>query len=334
MKNPTKISRLESVPIREVWVGEATDFTPWLALEENLELLGEELDMKLVLEAVEQRVGSFYADIVCRDATDGSVVLIENQTQPTDHKHLGQICTYAGQLKASKIVWIAEYIRDEHREALEWLNNISDDEHSFYAVQVQAWKIDNSAPAPKFEVLARPALLTRETQKAVKKIASKDLSERQLKWKGYWDGFLDKARDKIPSSRSRVSYQGNWQTVLGRSGIGAGYIEFNVAASQTYVRTECYIGGTTAKLVFHALLEKRDEIEKKFGSKLTWEEKPGKQDSRVAAYMEGEKVDFETKSESQQIWLVENTCKLIDAILHHTDNLDLESIAEKLEQDV
>lgn len=333
MKNPIKISKLQSVPISKVWKGEATDFTPWLALDENLEQLGDEVDIKLVLEAVEQRVGNFYADIVCRDAEDNTIVLIENQTKPTDHRHLGQICTYAGQLKASKIIWIAESIREEHREAIEWLNTISSDDISFYAVQVRAWRIENSPPAPSFDVVARPQLLSRQARKDVKRVSNAEISDTKQKWTKYWSEFIELAAVTMPSITSRVPYQSNWQTVASRSGLMDGYIEYNVYASSNNVRAEAYIGGASAKLIFHALSLHKDDIEHRFGDELTWEERPEKKGSKILSCLEGASVDFDKGRYEQQQWLATTMTKLLNAIQPFEDKLDFDAIAEMLDGD-
>ena len=120
--NLGRLKRIDD--LREVWKTEAQDFTPWLAKEENLTLLGETLNLELELEAVEKDVGPFRADILCRDIDDDSLVLVENQVERTDHRHLGQILTYAAGLNTVTIVWVAKSFTDEHRAALDWLNEI------------------------------------------------------------------------------------------------------------------------------------------------------------------------------------------------------------------
>ncbi len=85
------VGRMEKVSLREVWKKEAKDFTSWLY--ENLEVLGEEIDLDLTPDEKEKSVGSFSADITAEDGT-GRKVLIENQLEKTDHVHLGQILTY------------------------------------------------------------------------------------------------------------------------------------------------------------------------------------------------------------------------------------------------
>jgi len=116
------LGRLERVDLREIWLSEAQDFTPWLARPENLSVLAETLGMELELEAQEQAVGPFRADLLCKDLDSDKWVLVENQLERTDHRHLGQLMTYAAGLKAVSIVWIAASFTEEHRAALDWLN--------------------------------------------------------------------------------------------------------------------------------------------------------------------------------------------------------------------
>jgi hypothetical protein len=117
-----ELGKLERVDLRDIWTSEASDFTPWLARERNLEILGDTLGIELELEAQEKAVGPFRADILCKDIATDSWVLIENQLERTDHTHLGQLLTYASGLEAVTIVWIAARFTEEHRSTLDWLN--------------------------------------------------------------------------------------------------------------------------------------------------------------------------------------------------------------------
>jgi hypothetical protein len=148
-----KLGHLERVDLRQVWMKESEDFTPWLA--DNLQELGQALNIELELEAEEMSVGNFRADIVARDLQTQGWILIENQLERTDHSHLGQALTYAAGLKASTVVWIAYHFTDEHIAALDWLNSITDDGVRFFGVQVELWSIDD-VTAPRFNVVSRP----------------------------------------------------------------------------------------------------------------------------------------------------------------------------------
>ena len=131
------IGRLTKLELRDFWKSEADDFTPWLAGDENIKLLGETIGLELEVQEQEKNVGPFRADILCLDISNDNYVLIENQLEKTDHTHLGQLMTYASGLDAVSIIWIAQRFTEEHRAALDWLNSITDDKFNFFGVEVE-----------------------------------------------------------------------------------------------------------------------------------------------------------------------------------------------------
>lgn len=147
---PQFIPRKE-VALRAAWPHEARDFTPWLA--ENLSYLAEPLDMELELEATEKRVGAFRADIVCRNKADDSRVVIENQLDTSNHPHLGKAITYAAGLDAGTIIWLAAEIRDEHSDALNWLNRRTDRNLRFFGIVLKVFQIAEDLYMPDFTVV-------------------------------------------------------------------------------------------------------------------------------------------------------------------------------------
>lgn len=150
------LGRLTRVDLRNIWTSESSDFTPWLAREENLAVLGDALGIDLELEAQEKAVGPFRADILCKDIGTGAWVLVENQLERTDHSHLGQLLTYASGLEAVTIVWIAARFTEEHRSTLDWLNKITDESFRFFGLEVELWRIGDSPAAPKFNIVSKP----------------------------------------------------------------------------------------------------------------------------------------------------------------------------------
>src|SRR3954454_8795457 len=152
--NKPQLGRLQRVSVRDYWLDEAREFTPWLAQEENIALLGETIDLELEVEAQERNVGPFRADILCRDTITGHFVLIENQLERTDHIHLGQLLTYAAGLEAVTIVWVARQFTEEHRAALDWLNGITNTTINFFGLEIELWRIGNSDLAPKFNAVS------------------------------------------------------------------------------------------------------------------------------------------------------------------------------------
>ncbi len=152
-----KLGRIERVELRSIWTSEDKHFTPWLAQPENLKILEETLGIELELEAQEKYVGPFRADILCKNTVEkDSWVIIENQIERTDHKHLGQLLTYAAGLKASTIVWISAEFSEEHRATLDWLNQMADKSARFFGLEIELWKIGDLPAAPRFNIVCQP----------------------------------------------------------------------------------------------------------------------------------------------------------------------------------
>lgn len=287
MTAATPLARLERISLRTAWPNEASNFTPWLAQKENLDLLAEKIGIPLVLEAVEKQVGPFYADILAKEPDTERWVIIENQITPTDHPHLGQLLTYAAGLDARTIIWIAEEFREEHRAAIDFLNRATTEEFAFFGVQVELYKIGNSPYAPDFSIVAKPNDWSKRTQTA-KQAASEAENESQRAWREYWGALIAAAKDRYAALAERSPYRGNWQTF---ETIRGGNPSFVLNASFPWdrsLRLEIYIDKSLAKTAFKSLREQKDKIEKEFGSPLAWEELPDAQASRIALYMPGD----------------------------------------------
>ena len=152
----SELGELQPVDIREIWTREDEDFTPWLFEQENLNRLASVLNMEFKPVGKEVEVGQFYADILCRNTADNSLVVIENQLRGTDHKHLGQALTYAAGLKATTIIWISTVFTDEHCDVLDLLNAITNENYKFFGVEIELWQIGDSLPAPIFNIVSKP----------------------------------------------------------------------------------------------------------------------------------------------------------------------------------
>ena len=224
--NRDMLGRLTRVDLREIWLSEASDFTPWLAREENLAVLADTLGIDLELEAQEKAVGPFRADILCKDIATGAWVLVENQLERTDHTHLGQLLTYASGLEAVTIVWIAARFTEEHRSTLDWLNKITDESFSFFGLGVELWRIGESPAAPKFNIVSKPNDWSRSVTQAARAIDETEFSEVRLLQRDYWVAFqavLDQSSG--PFSGNRKPQAQSWMTYpIGRSGFHLGTV--------------------------------------------------------------------------------------------------------------
>ena len=300
MTNPQQLSKLERVPLRQAWKHEANDFTPWLAEDDNLEALAEALGLsELELVATEHSVGDFKLDILCTDGDQQ--VVIENQLEETDHRHLGQILAYAAGVDARKVIWVAQSFRPEHLAALQYLNVNTHEDLSFFAVQIELWRIGDSPLAPKFEVVVQPnnwARAGREQARA----ASSASPIRQLQLR-FWTALVERLGQEAPQIRPYKPGPYHWlNTAIGRSGFG-----LNITANTREERlgVELYLSGSDAKRHFANLLSQKDEIEAALGFALDWRELPDKTASRIVAWCSDASIEEESRWEEYQAWITE-----------------------------
>ncbi len=296
---------LNQVALRNIWPHEASDFTPWLA--ENIGELGKALGMDLELIEQEASVGDFSLDILAKDLGSSKSVIIENQLTQTDHDHLGKLLTYAAGFNASIIIWISEAIREEHRQALDWLNQRTDSETSFFGVVVEVIKIDNSKPAFNFKLIASP----NKWQKNKKsKSQSSITSSKGERYKNYFQNLIDTLRNDHKFTSAKAGQPQNWYSFSsGSSGIvyGANF------AQGGKVRAELYIHAGAReknKYIFDELEKMRDEIESSLGEPLSWERLDSGIASRVALYTDGAIDDSDSDLEALKNWHIEKLLKL------------------------
>lgn len=291
-----KLGVVEYLPLREVWNNEATSFTPWLL--ENEAVLGDLLGIEISLTRNEEKVGDFSLDLLGINLTDDSTLVVENQLERSDHSHLGQLLTYAGGLEPSTIVWIASEFRDEHRAALDWLNEVTDDKTHFFGVVVRAVRIGDSLPAPWLELVVQPNSWSEMTRKAKN---SRELTYTQQKYEEFWTQFLDSYRSELDLYKRKRPPRRQWLAIP----TGVGHINYGLNVQRKRVYVDLYFGHPTpevnqARLAF--LEEHREKIEGVFGAELSWEYLDGRKACRIGYYGEGGLNDEVSWKESQD-WL-------------------------------
>ncbi len=298
------LGQLQKVDLREVWQSEATDFTPWLAQEDNLKLLGETIGIELEFEAQEKRVGPFRADILCKDTATDHWVLIENQLERTDHTHLGQLLTYAAGLDAVTVVWIAERFTEEHRATLDWLNERTDDNIIFFGLEVELWRIGNSPIAPKFNVICQPNEWSRTVAETAKQIQAGAVSDTQQLQLQFWTGFrvyLEKSRSFLKATKPLPQ---NWMNIaIGRTG-------FKLAAAfstaKNRITAMLNINSSDAKGYFELLLTEKEQIESEIEGDLDWQQLPGKKERNIKMRLENIDAYDQAKWNDLYEWLRKN----------------------------
>lgn len=292
-----ELARLTKLPLRTIWKHEALHFTQWLALPENLELLAETIGIDLINAQTEVGVGQFNVDILAEDE-NGHKVVIENQLENTNHDHLGKLITYASGLHAEVCIWVVARARQEHEQAINWLNENTTEGANFFLIEVEAWKIGDSLPAPRFNVVAKP----NDWAKTIKQqgSGSSKVTDLKLQQQAFWE----KLREYGEQNGKLVR---NWRKALPQHwyNIGIGSTRAKLAAKvntqEAYVGLELYIYQDTE--LFYELQTKKAEIESKLGYTVDWQELPERKASRVIVTKSG---NFQNETEQDVLiaWLV------------------------------
>ena len=278
------MGKLIEVDVRELWQHEQYDFSNWLAKESNLEYLNDILGLTLVDVDKEVYVGPYRCDLVAKDETTGVKVIIENQLEATNHDHLGKIITYASGLDAKVIVWIVKEAKEEHRAAIEWLNNNTSNEVNFFLIEIHAYRIGSSDPAPKFEVIEKPNDFVKRS-KATR--GDDDMNKSQSERLAFWEQFNQAVVARGKPFNVRKATTDHWYDVA--VGSSDAHIAINLVNKENDIVVEFYI--PNKKDLFDRLLEAREEIEAALGFKMTWDRLDNKKAARIKYNIHGLNFD-------------------------------------------
>jgi len=314
------------VNIRTLWPKEAADFTPWLCEEENLALLSREVGMDLALEGREVSVGPYSADILARDTATDSYVVIENQYNKTNHDHLGKLITYASVLDASAIIWIAEEFTDEHKKALDWLNDHSSEDLSYYGVGLEIWKIDESNPAVRFNVISKPGVVKRVS-------AIEPVSEIKKVRLEFWTKFRNLLLERRVVSNAQTPRPQPWYDIaIGRSFV---HLSNCMSVGDGILQVRLYMNHRVAGPVLELLGKEKEAIEKEIGIPLAWNPKPELLDKTIVTSLKADLGKREKWSEYLE-WMVTMSAKFLAAFQPRIKKMDFSefiSTASEKEQE-
>lgn len=290
--------------LNKAWAHEAYDFTPWLAM--NIGELGEALGMDLGEPRTEVSVGGYSLDILATDLSSSKPVIIENQLGTTDHTHLGQLLTYAAGLDGGTVVWVTGNFRDEHRQALDWLNQRTNQDTQFFGVVVELWHIGNSPLAPHFRVVASPNEWSKSQTGST---APTPMDQQNFEWRR---GLIKDLRDKHGfSSRRTIEAKATWLIIewpLPNVRYAAIWHKGNPGFELIAHR-----GGSDGRdwnqKLFETLEQHKGDIEAKIleseqGEQFVWESTEGRQGSRVAIYRNGNVFQDTESWDEYRDWMI------------------------------
>ena len=298
------LAKIESVDLRIGWPNEARDFTPWLA--EHITELGEALGLDLELQQTEAAVGGYSLDILATDVNGSRPVIIENQLETTDHDHLGKLLTYAAGFDANVVVWLTREFRDEHRQALDWLNQRTDEQTQFFGVVVELWKIDGSRPAPYFNLVATPNDWSKGTAQRVWGETPVVTSERSERYRNFFQLLIDTLREEHRFTGARKGQPQSWYS------FSSGYRGLSYAASFTWdlqSKVELSIDSQDREWnvqLLERLEERKDRIESEILKSLIWESVEGRRACRIKLERPGTINDDDDALADIREWMVDN----------------------------
>lgn len=301
------LGRLTKVEdLRTVWKHEASDFTCWLAEPENMALLNDTIGLDITNVRVEDSVGSFNVDIYAEDETSGKKVIIENQLEKTNHDHLGKIITYASGKDASYIVWIVKKVREEHRQAVDWLNEHTDSELHFFLIEMELWQIDDSKLAPKFQIICKPNDWSKSFKESC---TSGEVTELKAKQGDFWDDFITYCKQEHVDFNLRKSLPHHWYDIA--IGTSRAHVSLAINSQKKCITCNLYVDGRdkeSNKELFAHLINNKESIENSIGAALEWSARENKKASVISISKD---FDFNNEENWQEMfaWFADMTSR-------------------------
>jgi len=296
-----ELGKLEKIELREVWRHEALDFTRWLARKENIALLSKEIGIDIEVIETEMSVGRYNVDIYARDTESNKKIVIENQLENTNHDHLGKMLVYAAGLDADIAIWIVKDVNEEHRQAVEWLNDNSFEKINIFLVKVELWQIDNSPIAPKFQVICEP----NNWAKVLKQQSKENVSDLELKQMEYWQGFVDYAKSKDKTYISQRPSIYNWYVI--RIGSSDYKIKLVHSVNSDMIRCQLEIFNDE---IYKKLEQYRTEIDNKING-LEWEYLEDRKVNRISCN------NSSKDNASSYVWLLDMVDRFKEVFLDY-----------------
>ncbi len=299
------LGKLEHVDPRDLWTSEPAHFTPWLA--SNLPTLSEVLGLDLERIQEESPVGPFSCDIEARDINTGRKVIIENQLEATDHTHLGQLLTYAAGLDATVVVWISPLVREQHRQAIDFLNRHTTEGLDFFAVALEVVKIGSSLPAVVFRLVASPNAWAKTVAATQQPTIT---SSRMLAYQEFYQGVIDELRNVYHFTNARVGQPQSWYNFSSGT---RGFMYSSTFNAKGQLTAELYIdvGDDRNKLIFDYFSEMKAQLEQTMGEALSWERLDKRRACRISVFRQNTRIeDAAMHGPEMQRWVIDHLLRL------------------------
>jgi len=165
-------------------------------------------------------------------------------------------------------------------------------------IKIELWQIENSSPAPKFEIIVSP----NEWAKAIKTdAAGGELTDTKIQQLDFWKKFKDYVRANDTKIRLQTPRPQHWYDIS--IGSSDAHVALTINSRENLLGCEIYISKN--KDLFKFLLERKEEIEKEIGEKAEWVDAPVA--SRIKIKKEISDVFDQNEAENYFAWLYERT---------------------------
>ncbi|MGY1653419.1 DUF4268 domain-containing protein [Geodermatophilus sp. SYSU D01119] len=303
------LTKLKVVPVTTVWPTEPYHFTPWLLA--NSAELSDVLGMDVELEEREHKVGKYSLDLIGRELATDRPVIVENQFGRTDHSHLGQLLTYAGGTRPSTVIWIAEDFSEEHRAALEWLNQATVEDVRFFGIRLAAVTLEGAPAgliAPFLELVVQP---NDYVKGATSGTAAAGSATAQL-YAEFWATVAPLLKERGWTS-GKGTTQNWWPMSAGVQGVS-----WTVSYAMFGCRSEIYFGHSDPAVNlarWNLLAARREELQTAFGNgELLFDELPDNKGCRIETRLAGPKIGDRGSWGTVRAWMIDTQQRLRAAI--------------------
>jgi hypothetical protein len=228
---------------------------------------------------------------------------------------LGQLLTYAAGLNAVTIIWVAERFTDEHRAALDWLNQHTPEQIAFFGLEVELWRIGDSPLAPKFNVVCKPNDWARNV------VTVTDTSDAKQFCRNFWEGVIADLQqygflrpETKPLARQDTRFEVGWHTFFLKA-------YFSLVKKKTQgVWVSCR--GPHGYENYLALKDHQREIENAFGDALEWRPEQDRDQGALMHSIIGNDANERSKWPDQHAMIAEMAARLYRAVQPYVRKLD------------
>ena len=303
-----KLSKITEIPPRRYWKNESSDFTPWLAEEDNIALLSEAISLDLEVVSREEKIDGGRADLLCIESGTERNVIIENQLEKTDPDHLGRILSYASALNANTIIWIATEFDEQYRATVDWLNRVTGEEFNFFGIEIHLLQIGDSDYAPQFKVVAKP----NDWQKRImssSKVDERNWTDTKNNQKQYWEEFASymEAHPSKYFHTTKPSPQPCMNIATGRSNF---YVSLCINSKENKNTVQFCIENKDPKTTFDTLLAYKLDSQKDISPDIDWLRQDNIKRSMIQLSVSFDFMDTSSR-QAQFEWFREFTEKFI-----------------------